>query len=194
MTAGQGIVHSERGVHPPRAKQLEGIQTWVALPIEHEETNPEFFHYEASEIPGMNEGNVHLKVIAGKFQGLHSPVKIYSDLLYADLQMEPGEFSFTEKSRQIGLYLSKGSAQVGSEKMVVGDLAVFEEGEPVKIEALESSRFVLFGGERFPEKRLLYWNFVASSQEKITKAKIDWKEGRFPKVPGETDFIPLPAE
>lgn len=194
MTAGKGIVHSERSAPFETSMPLQGIQTWVALPKEHEETEPEFFHYKADQIPVWQNDGVTLRVIAGEYQNQSSPVKVYSSLFYCDVEMEAGKEAGwqAKKGQQTGVYVSIGQIQIKGQTLQVGDLAILEPEEELQMTSELESRLVVFGGDPFPEKRHLFWNFVSSSQEKIEQAKIDWQQRKFPAVPNETEFIPLP--
>ncbi|TGK05941.1 pirin family protein [Leptospira selangorensis] len=194
MTAGSGIVHSERSKLDPEFNILEGIQTWVALPKEFEETSPEFFHHEREELPTVSGGGWELRLIAGSFMGEVSPVKVYSPLFYADLEVEAGaEVELPVPAEQeAGIYVARGKADAEGKIVSVGDMAIYPKGGAVKFRAEETSRIVLLGGVPLSTPRHMYWNFVSSSLERIEQAKVDWKEDRFAHVPGETERIPLP--
>ncbi|PJE02036.1 MAG: pirin [Leptospira sp.] len=200
MTSGNGIVHSERSRKDFGQVRVEGIQAWVALPREYEDCEPEFFHYEKSQIPELITDTYEFRLIAGEFLGLKSPVKIYSSLFYADFKATKASSIAWDslQSSEMGLYISKGRIELKdlesneSTVLKVGDLAFFEPGEKIEFQHSPDARLVVLGGIPHPEKRILYWNFVSSSQEKIDEAKIRWNEDRFPKVPNETDRIPLP--
>lgn len=194
MTAGRGISHSEHSQLDPAFSQLEGIQTWLALPKEAEEIQPFFQHIPQASIPELHKDGITLRLLGGRFSSIQASVDVYSALFYADVELETGaKASWPIPSyEESGLYVSKGKIQVQGQMIEPGSMAVFELGEEVSFEALETSRLVFLGGEPFPEKRHIYWNFVSTSQDRIEKAKVEWKEERFPSVPGETDRIPLP--
>ncbi|XMT31564.1 pirin family protein [Leptospira interrogans] len=194
MTAGSGIAHSERSQLDLQYSILEGIQTWVALPKESEEVEPEFFHLNRNEIPVISEKGWELRLIAGEFLGKRSPVKVYSKLFYADLEVQSGgEGKWNISSDQeSALYVARGSLEVQGQKIQMGNMAVFDLGETISFYSEEGSRSILLGGVPFPERRHLWWNFVSTSLERIEKAKLEWKQERFPEVPGETERIPLP--
>ncbi|EMJ97436.1 pirin family protein [Leptospira sp. B5-022] len=194
MTAGSGIVHSERSKLDPEFSILEGIQTWVALPKEFEETAPEFFHHEREELPIVSGGGWELRLIAGSFMGEVSPVKVYSPLFYADLEVEAGaEVELpVSQDQEAGIYVARGKVDAEGKNVSVGDMAIYPKGGAVKFRAEETSRIVFLGGVPLSTPRHMYWNFVSSSLERIEKAKLDWKEDRFAHVPGETERIPLP--
>ncbi len=194
MTAGKGIAHSEHSQADPEYKSLEGIQTWLALPKEAEEVDPSFQHLSHNEIPELHRDGITLRLLGGRFSSIQSLIDVYSALFYADVEVELGaKASWPIPSyEESAFYVSRGKILVQGKVVEVGEMAVFGLGEEVSFEALEPSRLIFLGGEPFPEKRHLYWNFVSTSEERIEKAKQDWKEERFPKVPGETDRIPLP--
>ncbi|WP_061221206.1 pirin family protein [Leptospira borgpetersenii] len=194
MTAGSGIAHSERSQLDSQYSILEGIQTWVALPKESEEVSAEFFHLDQKDIPVIEGESWELRLIAGEFLGKRSPVKVYSSLFYADLNVEPGakgEWNIPG-DQESALYVARGSLEIRDQKIQVGQMAVFNSGETIAFSSTEGSRTILMGGVPFPEPRHLWWNFVSTSPERIEKAKLEWKEERFPKVLGETERIPLP--
>lgn len=159
-----------------------------------------FFHYDGKDIPVIEEKNYTLRVIAGEFRGISSPVKVYSDLFYVDFEVKDksNDNQLTVdwgifKNRELGIYVSKGSLVVDGEKVKMGQFVFFSPGENVKWDMAQGSRYVVLGGEPFPEKRNLFWNFVSASQDKIESAKKLWQDDGFPKVPNETDRIPLPG-
>lgn len=195
MTAGSGIVHSERSKLDPEYNILEGIQVWVALPKDSEETSPEFFHYDREQLPVLSGGGWEMRLIAGTFLGEVSPTKVYSPLFYADLEVEAGaEVELpVPMDQESAIYVARGKVDAEGKIISIGDLAVYPKGGAVKFRAEEVSRIVLLGGTPLSATRHMYWNFVSSSQERIEKAKEDWKADRFPHVPGETERIPLPS-
>lgn len=197
MTAGSGIVHSERTAPERRAGggTLFGLQSWIALPAAHEETAPSFTHYPASAIPGTEGEGVGLTLIAGTLDGLSSPVATFSPLVYADLTLAPGaRYAVGTEHVERALYVVLGEIAVRGQDGVFteGDLVVLKPGAEIVIQATRPARLMLAGGEPFPEGRRIFWNFVSSSAERLEQAKRDWREGRFAKVPGESEFIPLP--
>lgn len=196
MTAGRGIAHSERTTAEDRIRihDMHGLQSWVALPKEHEETSPEFFHHPAASLPEFKLPEVTLRVIAGTVFGHEAPVKLYSPLFYVEARMEAGSLlNVPDEYRERALYLVEGKVRIGDTVIEPRTMPIFGVDEAILIEALEPTRLVLLGGDPFPEKRFIWWNFVSSSEERIEQAKEDWKAGRFGKVPGdENEFIPLP--
>ena len=199
MTAGSGIVHSERTPQARRGQggALFGLQTWIALPKAHEETAPAFRHYDASAMPVGEEDGARLTLIAGTADGLASPVETFSDMIYADVVLAAGgRYRFAAEHVERAVYVVTGALQVAGQEGAFGpaQLVVLKPGAEVVLWAQEPTRLMLVGGEPLPEKRLVYWNFVSSSAERIEQAKDDWRAGRFAPVPGESEFIPLPPE
>jgi redox-sensitive bicupin YhaK (pirin superfamily) len=200
MTAGSGIVHSERTRPELRAKgsSLFGLQTWVALPRAHEETSPSFAHYKADEIPATEANGVTLTLIAGRSDGLASPVKTFSDMVYADILLEAGaRYQLKAEHVERAIYVVEGAISVEGQSggFATGELVVFRPGAEIVLRAHDgAARLMLVGGEPFPEKRNIYWNFVSSDADRIEQAKEDWRAQRFAPVPGEPDFIPLPED
>lgn len=197
MVSGHGIVHSERedeeALKLPR--HLDGLQLWLALPEADEETDPAFFHYPASEIPGLDQDGVRVRVMMGEAFGLSSPVKTYAQTLYVEARLNAGsELQVPMSAHERAVYACGGD--IGVEGMVLreNEMAVLKPGTKVVLKAINGpAHIVILGGETLSERHI-YWNFVSSRPERIEQAKADWKEGRFPKVPGdEFEFIPLPA-
>lgn len=197
MTAGRGIVHSERT--PPelrtRDRGMFGIQSWVALPKSLEETDPGFEHVASSDLPVIEDRGVKARIVAGSLYGATSPVKTTSDLFYADVTLEEGAIlPLTAEHEERGIFIAEGEIGIGGQTHATGRLLVFRPGEQLAIKALKPSRLMLLGGEPMDGPRYIWWNFVSSSRERIEAAKEDWKKARFAIVPGdEEEFIPLPA-
>jgi len=199
MTAGQGIVHSERTPASQRGvgASLFGLQTWVALPKAHEETAPAFRHIKAEAIPVAEDRGARLTLIAGSADGLTSPVETFSDMIYGDLLLAPGaRYRFAAEHIERAVYVVSGALRVEGQEGTFGatQLVVLKPGAEVVLTTDQATRLMLVGGEPFPEKRYIYWNFVSSSVERIEQAKADWRANRFARVPGDDEFIPLPAE
>jgi redox-sensitive bicupin YhaK (pirin superfamily) len=195
MTAGSGIVHSERtdAELRKRPQRLQGIQIWVALPQRHEETAPAFAHYPAATLPLIEGEGKSLRVVAGALFGQRSPVATLSDLFYAAAALAPGaSLPLDAEHAERAAYLLDGTVEVDGRAFAPGRLLVFAPGRLLTIRAATAARLLLLGGEPLDGPRHLWWNFVASSKERIEQAKEDWKQGRFAAVPGETEFIPLP--
>ncbi len=194
MTAGRGIVHSERTSEEKLAsgQRLNGLQVWVGLPEDAEEVEPEFFHYSAADIPELLQGEQRLRVIAGEAFGRTSPVKTYSPLFYVDAWLPTGSsVSVPGEYVERAIYLLSGSVSCGGLVAESQDMLVFEAGHEVELVAREDTSLVMFGGDPLSQRHV-YWNFVSSSRERLEQAKLDWRENRFPPVPGDDEFIPLP--
>ncbi|MEJ0009485.1 MAG: pirin family protein [Alphaproteobacteria bacterium] len=196
MTAGRGIAHSERtaGGERTHANALHGLQSWVALPKESEELAPEFHHHAAATLPAFSIGGAALTLIAGAAYGNEAPVRTYSPLFYVEARLpEGGRLTLPQEYRERALYLIQGRLRIGDSVVEPLSLPVFAADGNVEVEALEASHLVLLGGDPFPEKRFIWWNFVSTSEERIVQAKKDWQTGRFGTIPGdEKEFIPLP--
>ncbi|HEX6613926.1 MAG TPA: pirin family protein [Rhodanobacteraceae bacterium] len=196
MTAGRGIAHSERT--PPEARvegaPLHGIQTWVALPLADQETEPAFHHVANERLPKIEGDGVRLTVVAGDAQGLRSPVRVFSPTLYLAGDMEHGAtFELDDGHEQRALYVVEGAVGIGDQRVERHTLAVLPAKGRVRMNANADARVVIFGGAALDAPRHLWWNFVSSSRERIEQAKRDWVEGRFGLVPGDDqEFIPLP--
>jgi redox-sensitive bicupin YhaK (pirin superfamily) len=195
MTAGRGIAHSERT--PPEVRQRDsgmfGVQLWVALPKAHEETAPAFHHHDAAALPEIEGEGVRLRVIAGSFGDVRSPVVTFTSTLCAAAEIAAGAtLSVPAEHEERSAYVLNGAVEIGGQRFEPGRLLVFRAGREVAIRALLPTRLILLGGETMDGPRHLWWNFVSSSRERIQQAKADWKAGRFDQVIGETEFIPLP--
>ena len=206
MTAGRGIVHSERST--PRAlsdgMHLHGLQSWVALPNGMEDVEPAFSHHPAATLPMIETpSGARLRIVAGEAFGRRSPVATLWPTLYVDAALPQGSsFELQADHEERALYVASGSIMVGGEgrstahNVLALQMAVLEPGVTVQVTAHENSRVMLLGGQAFAAPRQLYWNFVASTRERLDRAKADWaaqNPARFPKVPGDdVEFIPLP--
>ncbi|HEX6321479.1 MAG TPA: pirin family protein [Burkholderiales bacterium] len=196
MIAGRGIVHSERtpqGLRPagPRAW---GLQAWVALPESEEERAPSFKHHSLKDLPATSGEGKEVRVIAGEFLGLRSPVETQSALFYADVALEAGaQLAIAPDHEERAAYIAEGSVIVDGETFERGRLLVFRPAAQIVMQAGVKARLMVLGGEPLGP-RFLWWNFVSSSRERIEQAKADWKAGRFGGVPGDDEFIPLPEE
>jgi redox-sensitive bicupin YhaK (pirin superfamily) len=197
MTAGRGIVHSERTGAAARGsgQNFHGLQLWVALPEESEEMEPEFFHYDRDAIPVLHYQNSTMRLVAGTVFGETSPVKTYSRLFYVDVEMpESGAVRLPNDYSERGVYIISGSLDCRGAPIEAGTMAVFNEDAAVELTASRNTRLVMLGGDPITE-RYLDWNFVASTRERIEQAKDDWRNGRFPIIADDAqDYIPLPQE
>ncbi len=195
MTAGAGIVHSERTAPEQRARgaRLNGLQLWIALPAPHEETAPQFHHHAAETLPTLERAGAEVRLLAGEAYGRRAPVKTFSPLFYADVSLLAGaEFPVTDEYTERAAYVVQGDVTCAGVRAGPGRMLVFAAGTAIGLSTPTGARVVLIGGEPVGERHI-YWNFVASSLARIEQAKRDWREGRFPKVPGDDlEFIPLP--
>jgi len=196
MTAGKGIVHSERTPPMERSagQKVFGIQSWVALPKIHEDVAPKFEHVEDAALPLLTDRGRSVRVIAGSMFGAQSPVKTHSDLFYADVILEAGaRLPLPAEHEERGIYISEGSLTIAGDRHEAGRLLVFKAGDEITLSTETGARFMMLGGEPMDGPRYIWWNFVSSSKEKLEAAKDDWKRARFSIVPGdEKEFIPLP--
>ncbi|HXC08371.1 MAG TPA: pirin family protein [Steroidobacteraceae bacterium] len=195
MSAGRGIAHSERTPRAARTsgEYVHGIQSWVALPDGKEDEEPSFEHYPASSLPSHAGDGVKLTVIVGEAFGMRSPVATLWPTLYVDAQVAQGAtFEVPPDAMERAIYVVQGGLEVGATAVTVGQLVLLEAGKKSVVRAVGDTRAMLLGGERFPTPRHIWWNFVASSYERIENAKERWERRQFPEVPGETEFIPLP--
>jgi len=195
MTAGRGIVHSERTGPETRksGSRLHGVQLWVALPREHEETEPDFRHYPAATLPEVVRGSARVRVLAGTAYGVASPVRTLSPLFYVEATLPAGgELPLPEEHRDRAAYVVEGVVSCGEQRIEAARMAVFAPGPTPPLRAESAARVMLLGGAPLDGERHIWWNFVSSSRDRIEQAKRDWKGGRFQPVPGETEPIPIP--
>jgi redox-sensitive bicupin YhaK (pirin superfamily) len=196
MTAGRGIAHSERTPPALRASggTLAGMQSWVALPKNDEETPPRFAHHAAAALPVVAGEGRRVRVLIGALYGAHSPVRTFSETLYADIALASGAIlPVPAEPEERALYLIDGTVEIAGEALAPGRLVVLRPAAEVIVTALSAARLMLLGGARLDGPRHVWWNFVSSSQERIEQAKADWRAGRFAAVPGDSEFIPLPT-
>jgi len=194
MTAGRGIVHSERTPAELRAggSSVFGIQLWVGLPRAQEEASPDFLHVDAAQLPMAGEG---VRLILGEWRGARSPVPTLSAMLYADAELESGarlevDFKYPERA----VYVASGAIECDGKRFDAGQLLVFQPRASANVTAAADARVLLLGGEPLDGPRFLWWNFVSSRKERIAQAADDWQAQRFAAIPGETEFIPLPGK
>ena len=196
MTAGRGIVHSERT--PPEARRagqrLHGVQLWVALPRDDAEVAPAFHHHDADELPRIRRDGADLQLIAGSAYGERSPVKVFAPMFLAEARLDDGSvLDWPQGHAERGVYVVEGGVQWGATRFGADQMAVQAGGSAPPLRARGASRLILFGGAPLDGERHMWWNFVASSRERIERAKADWAAGRFGVVPGDEEaFIPLP--
>jgi redox-sensitive bicupin YhaK (pirin superfamily) len=197
MTAGRGIVHSERSPAAERktGPRLHGLQLWVALPNAQEEVEPSFQHHRADAIPDVAEPGVRMRVVAGAAYGERSPVSVLSPLFYVEARLERGaRLTLPDEHAQRAAYVVSGAISSDGRVCRPGAMVVFRERAHACIEAVEPTVVMLLGGAALDGERHVWWNFVSSSPERIERAKDDWRNRRFATVPGDdTEYIPLPA-
>jgi hypothetical protein len=192
MTAGRGIVHSERaGADLAANSQLHGIQSWMALPLELEECDPGFEHYAAADLPEFNVGPARIRLVMGAAFGRRSPVLQHSPTLYLECRLPGGAEIELPAPPELAVYVIGGELRVDAEPLGGGTMAIAAAGQGLHLRATTDSHAVVIGGEPLGERHI-WWNYVSSSAERIERAKADWKEGRFGRVPGDDEFIPLP--
>jgi len=198
MTAGKGIVHSERTPDYLRDEDisLHGLQIWVALPKDREEMEPQFYHASEDEIPAWTDGDLQFKLVAGKALGHESPVPVFSELFMIEIKskakqtVDIGDELYGES----GLYILEGGIESDGNFYGPKQLLVAKDSTLCQFTIAENSTIYIFGGEPFPEKRYIDWNFVSSSKERIDEAKQKWMDKGFPTIKGEEDeYIPYPT-
>ena len=196
MVAGSGITHSERFEHArAHGAHIHGIQAWVALPIEHEECRPAFYHHEGDDLPTWEEKGVRGRLIAGSTEGMTAAVKVHSPQFYLHWDMDAGsERVLPSEYSERAVYVATGSADVGGQTLAAGQMALLEPGQDTPVRAAAAATVMALGGEPIGE-RFMFWNFVSSSRDRLEQAKEDWRQQRM-KLPDGDDqeFVPLPAE
>ncbi|MET0940282.1 MAG: pirin family protein [Mesorhizobium sp.] len=196
MTAGRGIVHSERSPEEMRGNPLSisGLQTWLALPDGKEEIPPVFEHTLRSELPEIQSEGISGRIVIGAFDGVRSPVVTQSDTLYADIRLAAGaSVRIPADAEERAIYVLDGMVTILGDRFRPNVLLVFRPGDEIVVSSEQGAHFMLFGGASLGSNRYIWWNFVSSSKERIEQAKEEWKTGRFDIVPGdEEEFIPLP--
>jgi redox-sensitive bicupin YhaK (pirin superfamily) len=203
MTAGRGIVHSERT--PPDLRQtgcqMNGIQCWVALPEEHEETDPNFSHHPASTLPNFEIDGIKMKLLVGSAFGRKSPAPVHSDLFYVEVKMPKGSrMTFPAEGRESALYVVDGDIRIEQQALQACAMAIAKDENDLSVEAMSDSHLLFLGGKPVGTRHI-FWNLVSSSPERIENAKREWAQGpqadgpNFKTIPGDDkEFIPLPAE
>ncbi len=195
MTAGRGIVHSERTASQLRATgpRLFGLQSWVALSAKDEENEPGFVHYDAGQMPVLSGDGTTVRVIAGSVLGQTSPVRTSSPMFYADVILPAGRsVPLDPDYDERAIYTVSGEVEIAGDVFGPAQLLVFRPGDRITIRARSDARFMMLGGEPMDGPRIIWWNFVSSRMDRIQQAKADWKAARFDAVPGDPEFIPLP--
>ncbi|HWK14916.1 MAG TPA: pirin family protein [Rhizobiaceae bacterium] len=197
MTAGRGIVHSERTPEEMRGApmSISGLQTWLALPDGGEEVAPLFENTARAELPGFEDGGATGRMVIGDFAGLKAPVRTATDTLYVDLRLSAGgSIQIPAESEERAIYTLSGEVDIAGDVFPVDRLLVFRPGDEIVVKSERGAHFMLFGGASLGSRRYIWWNFVSSSKERIEQAKEEWRTGKFDIVPGdEEEFIPLPS-
>ena len=197
MTAGSGIVHSERSPAPERADgpSFYGMQTWLALPDDQEEIAPAFAHVAPEELPAIEGEGVTARVLMGSLWGRTSPVIQHSPTIYADIALDAGaSLPIDADADERAVMLVEGAASLDGQEIALFDLILLAPGQPMRLTANGPARVMLLGGAAFATPRHVWWNFVSSSRDRIAQARDDWTARRFPLVPGdEEEWIPIPA-
>jgi redox-sensitive bicupin YhaK (pirin superfamily) len=194
MVAGKGITHSERETDDVNSvpHRLHGLQLWHALPEADEETDPAFYHYPGEDIPGSEVGGVTARVMMGSAWGMTSPVKTFAETVYAEAAPKKGQSIVTPQAGQMAIYVASGRLLIDEQTIEPFSLVILQDNTQATVHAASDAQVAMIGGEYLGERHI-EWNFVSSRQQRIAKAKEDWREGRFPTVPGDEDeFIPLP--
>ncbi len=197
MTAGSGISHSEKTPVEDLGHETDvhGLQFWVALPDELEDMNPSFFNFKNHQIPKIQHESAEIDVVVGEFHGQVSPVKAFSPMIFVNVNArEDYTFEYEGRDFEVALYLIEGSVDVGGVVYKNHEMIVFEPGSNVEARIAKGSHCVLIGGKAFPNPKYIWWNFVSSSKDKMSKARDNWNAGDFPQVPGETEKIMAPTE
>jgi hypothetical protein len=196
MTAGRGIVHSERTAPDHRAggERLHGVQLWLAMPAADEEIGPTFAHHDQAELPVVASDGKIVRVVIGSLYGKRSPVPTLSDTIFADAALTPGAvLPIDTQTEERALYVAAGEIDIAGDRFAAGRLLVLRPGDAMTVTAVNEARVILLGGAAMDGPRHIWWNFVSSRKERIEQAKADWKLARFDAVPGdEIEFIPLP--
>jgi redox-sensitive bicupin YhaK (pirin superfamily) len=195
MTAGRGIAHSERTAPEARkgGARLFGIQTWVALPKDAEETAPAFAHHGMGELPLIEDHGTTVRLVLGSLYGRSSPVRTFTEMFYADATLDAGaRLPLDASHEERAVYVVGGTVEIAGDRFGEAQLLVFRPGDRITIGAVSPARLILLGGDPMDGPRHIWWNFVSSSKDRIEQAKADWRAGRFTPVPDESEFIPLP--
>ncbi|MET0482304.1 MAG: pirin family protein [Aestuariivirgaceae bacterium] len=195
MTAGRGIVHSERTAPALRStgSRLFGIQSWVALSASDEESAPDFAHYPSGKLPVIADGASTVRIIAGALLGATSPVRTSSPMFYADVSLgASAAIPLDAVHEERAIYTVAGEIDIAGDVFGPAQLLVFRPGDRITIRARTDARFMMLGGEPMDGPRYIWWNFVSSRKDRIEQAKADWRAARFDTVPGDSEFIPLP--
>lgn len=197
MVAGKGVTHTERTpaeMRNGKSFTMHGYQIWIALPVEHEDCEPEFQHVAINDLPQWTDGDARFRLVAGSAYGRMSPVKTFSDLFMVEV-ITDGEYILDvsgQLSGEVGICVVEGGILACDERVGAGSMAVSKTEDACKVVVEAGSHLLLFGGEPLPEERFISWNFVSSSRETIDRANADWKADRFPRIDGDDSYVALP--
>lgn len=199
MTAGKGVSHTERTPIASRTGDtftMHGYQIWVALPKKHEADEPTFQYLSGETLPSWTDENLHFTLVAGKGYHQESPLKVFSDLFMVDIRCTGTQTLKIngQLEGEIAIVVTTGKVLVDDETIENGQMLISKTKDTCEIQVFEDTRLLLFGGEPLPEERYLYWNFVSSNKETLEQAKRDWVDKKFPQVPGDDTYIPLPGK
>jgi redox-sensitive bicupin YhaK (pirin superfamily) len=197
VTAGRGIVHSERTRDEVRDQPstVFGIQSWIVLPKDQEECDPGFFHHPADTLPVISQPGMDMRLIAGSAYGETSPVETTSPMFYLDVHTDAGvTLDITNEYAERAVYIVAGDIQLDGTSYGENEMLVLNPDADIDVTASSGTRFMLHGGDPIDGERHIWWNFVSSSKERIEHAKDDWKSGRFGTIDGDDEFIPLPEK
>ena len=195
MTAGRGIVHSERAPDDLTNQTYvnHGIQLWAALPRAQEEVAPDFVHTPAADIPVLQRGDATVRILIGEAFGLSSPVRTFSKTLYLDIELAAGGvFDLPPLAAELALYLVDGDVSLDGERLSARTLVVLEPGRSATIKAPDAVRLMVIGGDALDARRFMWWNFISSRKERIVQAAQDWEQQAVGRVAGDAELIPLP--
>lgn len=196
MTAGSGIVHSERVSDAPfeSGEKLVGMQTWIALPEDMEESEPDFAHYKSNDLPVIKDTGINVKIILGEAFGKSSNVKTLLNPLYVECRLEDGKsLQIPDNVEERSVYILSGSLLIEGKQFDAGTMIVFLENAKVSVQADGETNFMIIGGDRLEKPRHMWWNFVSTSQDLIEQARQDWQRQKFKKIPDDAEeFVPLP--
>ncbi len=193
MVAGRGIVHSERTAPEVREAEhrLHGLQLWLALPDDEQETEPAFYHYSAANIPVLQEAGMELRVLIGKAYDLVSPVKTYSPTLYVEAKLTKEVTLDLPDVEELAIYVVNGALEYSGSVIPANQMLIFEEGDARMVKATSDTQLVMIGGSSVGSRHI-WWNFVSNNKQRIEEAKRQWQDGEFAPVPEDSEFIPLP--
>lgn len=196
MTAGRGIAHSERTPQADRVgeSQFFAIQSWLALPLDKEEMAPSFTHYDYASIPSIDEAGTRMRLATGEWLGVRSPVVTHNDALFLDCHLDAASsLSIPNTLEERAIHILSGDISLDRTTYTSGRMLILKPGHEIKLKAETNAHVIILGGSPLESPRYLWWNFVASSKERIEQAKADWQDGKFGKIPGDDkEFIPLP--